>query len=88
MIYEYKLINNSIQGVKMATKIFVRERRKIEKGEKKPRFRVVGVSGSDVKIYARHIRKKELDQISSDSGAELVYLEAGRGPKTGGGQKS
>ena len=29
----------------MATKIFVRERRKVEKGEKKPRFRGVGVSG-------------------------------------------
>ena len=72
----------------MATKIFVRERRKVEKGEKKPRFRVVGVSGSDVKIYARHIRKKELDQISSASGAELVYLEAGQGQKNGGGKKS
>ena len=31
----------------MSTKIFVRERRKIEKGEKKPRFRVVGVSGGE-----------------------------------------
>ena len=72
----------------MATKIFVRERRKIEKGEKKPRFRVVGVSGSDVKIYVKHIRRKELDQISSKSGAEIVYLEAGTGQKNGGGQKS
>ena len=72
----------------MATKIFVRERRKIEKGEKKPRFRIVGVSGSNVKIYVKHIRKKELDQISSESGAEIVYLEAGKGQKNGGGQKS
>jgi len=71
----------------MATKIFVRERRKIEKGEKKPRFRVVGVSGSDVKLYVQHIRKKELDQISSESGAEIVYLDAGKGAKNGGGQK-
>ena len=46
----------------MAT-IFVRERRKIEKGEKKPRFRVVGVHGTDLKIYVEHIRKKELDQL-------------------------
>jgi hypothetical protein len=72
----------------MATKIFVRERRKVEKGEKKPRFRVVGVSGSDVKIYVNHIRKKELDQISSESGAEIVFLDAGIGQKTGGGQKT
>ena len=71
----------------MATKIFVRERRKVEKGEKKPRFRVVGVSGSGVKIYVKHARKKELDQISSESGAEIVYLDAGTGQKNGGGQK-
>jgi hypothetical protein len=69
----------------MATKIFVRERRKVEKGEKKPRFRVVGVSGSDVKIYVKHIRKKELDQISKESGAEIIYLDAGKGQKNGGG---
>jgi hypothetical protein len=70
----------------MATKIFVRERRKVEQGEKKPRFRVVGVSGGDVKIYVRHIRKKELDLIGRETGAQIVYLEAGRGQKDGGGQ--
>ncbi len=70
----------------MATKIFVRERRKVEKGEKKPRFRVVGVSGSDLKLYARHIRKKELEQIAGESGAQVVYLDAGQGQKDGGGQ--
>jgi hypothetical protein len=70
----------------MATKIFVRERRKIKKGEKKPRFRVVGVAGGDVKIYAQHIRKKELDQIAAESGAVMVMLEAGKGRKDGGGR--
>ena len=70
----------------MATKIFVRERRKIEKGEKRPRFRVIGVSGSDVKIYAKKIRKKELEQISKETGAAIVYLDAGKGQKDGGGQ--
>jgi hypothetical protein len=70
----------------MATKIFVRERRKVEKGEKKPRFRVVGVNGLDVKIYVKHIRKKELDQISRQSGAEVIYLEAGKGHKNGSGE--
>lgn len=58
----------------MATKIFVRQRRKIAEGEKKPRFRVVGVSGGDVKIYTDHVRKQELDQIASAAGAEVVYL--------------
>ena len=71
----------------MATKIFVRERRKIEKGEKKPRFRVVGVSGSGVKVYVKHIRKNEIEQISKETGAEVIYLEAGKGQKTGGGQQ-
>lgn len=70
----------------MATKIFVRERRKVEKGERKPMFRVVGVSGSDVKIYVNHMRKKELDQISTDTGAQIVYMDAGKGQKDGGGQ--
>jgi hypothetical protein len=72
----------------MATKIFVRERRKVEKGEKKPRFRVVGVSGSDVKVYVKHARKKELDQIHKETGAEIIYLEAGTGQKDGGGKGS
>ena len=72
----------------MATKIFVRERRKIQKGEKKPRFRVVGVGGPDVKLYVDHIRKKELDQIQQETGAQIVYLDAGEGKKDGGGQPS
>jgi hypothetical protein len=70
----------------MATKIFVRERRKIEKGEKKPRFRIVGVSGSDVKVYVKHIRKSEIEQINKETGAEIVYLTAPKGQKKGGQQ--
>ena len=70
----------------MATKIFVRERRKVEKGEKKPRFRVVGVSGGDVKIYADHFRKKELEQIARETGAAIVWLEAGKGEGKGDGE--
>jgi hypothetical protein len=72
----------------MATKIFLRERRKIEKGEKKPRFRVVGVSGSDVKVYVKHIRKSEIEQISKETGADIIYLKTGKGQKTGGGQQA
>jgi len=59
----------------MASKIFVRERRKVEKGEKKPRFRVVGVSGGDLRIHVQHIRKQELEQLARASGAEVVHLE-------------
>ena len=70
----------------MSVKIFVRERRKIEKGEKKPRFRVVAVSGTGLKVYSRHIRKKELSQIKDATGAEIVWLDAGKGQKNGTGQ--
>ncbi len=68
------------------SKIFVRERRKVEKGEKKPRFRVVGASGGDIKIYTKHIRKTELDTIAGETGAQVVYLPThGTGNKDGKG---
>jgi len=70
----------------MAIKIFVRERRKVETGEKKPRFRVVGVSGGDLKIYADHFRKKELEQIAQETGAAIVWLDAGKGKRDGKGK--
>jgi len=72
----------------MSTKIFFRKRRKVEKGEKKPRFRIVGVSGGDLKLYARHIRKKELDMIKDSIGAEIIMLDAGQGKKDGGGKSA
>ena len=59
----------------MSSKIFVRERRKVEKGEKRPRFRVLGVSGGDLKVYVKHMRKKELEQLADSVGAEVVYLK-------------
>ncbi len=58
----------------MHSKIFVRERRKVEPGEKKPRYRIVGVNGGDLKLYADHCRKQELDQIAQATGAEIVEL--------------
>lgn len=66
----------------MNTKIFVRQRRKVEKGEKKPRFRVIGVSGADLKVYVKHIRKKELEELSKATGAEVIYLKGGKEEKT------
>ncbi|MCP4695010.1 MAG: hypothetical protein GY859_43690 [Desulfobacterales bacterium] len=70
----------------MAANIFVRERRKVQKGEKKPRFRVVGVSDANLKLYTKHIRKKELEQIAKATGAAVVVLDAGKGKKDGGGK--
>jgi len=66
----------------MAGKLFVRERRKVEKGEKKPRFRIVGVSGSNLKIYVTHIRKQEIDQLAKSAGAEVVYIKAEKKAKS------
>ncbi len=57
--------------------IFVRERRKIEAGEKKPRYRVVGVHDLNLRIYVEHIRKLELDQIAAAAGANVVVLKGG-----------
>jgi hypothetical protein len=67
-----------LKEVAMPATIFVRERRKVEKGEKKPRFRIVGVSGGDIKIYAHHLRKKELDQLAEATGATVLVLTAGK----------
>ncbi len=61
----------------MTGKIFYRERTKVGKGEKKPRFRLVAVADVNLKIYGQHLRKSELDQIAEALGAELVLLEGG-----------
>jgi hypothetical protein len=63
----------------MAGKIFYRERHKIKDGAQTPRYRVIAVSGIDLKVYGNHLRKTELEQIAEASGAELVALK--RGPK-------
>jgi hypothetical protein len=59
----------------MSGKIFIRERRKVEKGEKKPRFRVVGVSGSDITLYTEHVRRQEIEQLARACSAEVVELK-------------
>ncbi len=65
----------------MAGKIFYRERRKVGEGEKKPRFKLVAVAGVDVKVYGKHLRKTELEQIAEAVGAELVLLKHGKRDK-------
>jgi len=64
----------------MAGKIFYRERGKVREGSKTPRFRVLAVSGLDLKIYGNHFRKKELEKIAKSTNAKLVALE--RDPKS------
>jgi hypothetical protein len=59
----------------MPGKIFYRERRKVEEGEKKPRFKLVAVADVDLKVYVKHIRKQELEQLASAVGAELIELK-------------
>lgn len=59
-------------------KIFVRERRKVGEGEKKPRFTVVAVAGLDLKVKAKHVRKHEIEQIADELGAKVVYLQGGK----------
>ena len=61
----------------MAAKIFYRERRKIKDGEKKPRFRIAGVSDCNLKIFLDHWRLSELEHLSEEIGAELVCLRKG-----------
>lgn len=61
----------------MTGKIFYRERVKIQDGAKTPRFRIAAVAGVDLKVYAKHLRKCELQQIAEDIGAELVPLRLG-----------
>jgi hypothetical protein len=61
----------------MPGKIFYRERAKVGEGEKKPRFKLLAVSGVEIDFYANHLRKKELEQIAKAVGAKLVLMERG-----------
>lgn len=55
--------------------IFYRERTKIGEGKKSPRFKLVATAGIELTIYAKHLRKQELEQIAEHAGAKLVLLE-------------
>lgn len=62
----------------MAGKIFYRERLKSKEGLHSPRFKIVAVSGVDLKVYGHHLRKTELKQIAKAVDAELVALKRGK----------
>ena len=61
----------------MAGKIFYRERQKAKEKTKTPRYRIVAVSGIDLKVYGEHFRRTELKQIAQAVGAELIALKRG-----------
>lgn len=61
----------------MAGKIFYRERVKAKEGSKSPRFRIIAISGIDLKVYGSHLRKTELEQIAKATDADLVALQRG-----------
>ncbi len=59
------------------SRIFVRERSRVRKGDKKPRFVLVAAEGVDLDIFTLHVRKSELDALASAIGAEVVMLPRG-----------
>jgi hypothetical protein len=63
----------------MVGKIFYRERLQVGKDVKRPRFMVIAVAGLDMKVYGKHLRKSELEQIAKEVGAKLVLLKGGEG---------
>lgn len=61
----------------MNGQIFYRTRQKSREGSKTPQYRIVAVSGVDLKVYGQHLRKTELEQIAKAVNADLVALKRG-----------
>lgn len=61
----------------MPGKIFYRERQKAGEGKKQPRFKLVAVADVNLKVYGKHLRRSELEQIATAVGAELIMLTHG-----------
>jgi hypothetical protein len=59
------------------SKIFVRERRQVGPGAGQPRFRIVATEGLDMRVYAPHMRRVELEELAAATSAEIVYLARG-----------
>lgn len=66
----------------MAGKIFYRQRQKVTEGSRTPRFRIVAVNDVDLKVYAGHLRKKELEQLAKSVDAKLVELKRDKKSKS------
>ncbi len=61
----------------MNGQIFYRTRQKAREGAKTPQYRIVAVSGVDLKVYGQHLRKTELEQIAKAVNADLIALKRG-----------
>jgi hypothetical protein len=59
------------------SKIFVRHRRHVGEGSGRPRFAIVAVQGTDLKVFKSRVRREEVDKIAEEIGAEVVYLPRG-----------
>jgi hypothetical protein len=59
------------------SRIFVRQRRHVGQGAGRPRFTVVAVHGSDLKLKRAFLRRAELEKIAQETGAEIIYLPRG-----------
>jgi|GEM_PF-195951 len=60
------------------SRIFVRERTRVGKGDEKPRFALVAAEGVELDIFTLNIRKSELDALAAAIGAEVVLLPRGK----------
>jgi hypothetical protein len=56
-------------------KIYVRERQKVGEGVESPKYRIVAVTGGQIQIEATHFRKFEIELITKDIKAEVVYMK-------------
>jgi len=59
------------------SKIFVRERRHVGEGARRPRFAIVATEGTGLHIHRPYVRRAELEKIATEIGAEIVYLPRG-----------
>ena len=64
------------------SKIFVRHRRHVSQGAGRPRFAIIAVQGTDLKVFQTRVRRAELEKIAAEVDAEIVYLP--RGEQAGG----
>ena len=71
------------------SKMFVRERRHAGRGTGRPRFAIVAVEGTDLKVFRSRVRREELETIAAETGVQVVYLprgEQGEEPQAEGGR--
>lgn len=58
-------------------KIFVRKRRHVGQGAGRPRFTVVAVHETELRLYKTFLRRAELQEIAQETGAEIIHLPHG-----------